>query len=80
MTDFNIWLTKQQPTHWQVSTGRFINPNDDCIENGRIVPSADCADAGIDPGAIPPTARGFTGELKCIEVDVCRQSRSAAIT
>ena len=25
-TDFVIWLTKQQPTSWQVSTGRFINP------------------------------------------------------
>lgn len=70
VTDFNIWLTKQQPTHWQVSTGRFTNPNDDCIENGVIVPSPECADAGIDPGAIPPTTPGFTGELKCVEVDV----------
>jgi hypothetical protein len=70
VTDFNIWLTKQQPTHWQVSTGRFTNPQDDCIENGVIVPSVQCANAGIDPGAIPPTSPGFTGELKCIEVDV----------
>jgi hypothetical protein len=70
VTDFNIWLTKQQPTHWQVSTGRFTNPNDDCIENGKIIPSAECADAGIDPGAVPPTTPGFTGELKCVEVDV----------
>lgn len=70
VTDFNIWLTKQQPTHWQVSTGRFTNPNDDCIENGVIVPSPECADAGIDPGAIPPVPPGFTGELKCVEVDV----------
>lgn len=70
VTDFNIWLTKQQPTHWQVSTGRFTNPNDNCIRNGVIVPSRYCADAGIDPGAIPPTSPGFTGELKCVEVDV----------
>jgi hypothetical protein len=70
ITDFKIWLTKQQPTHWQVSTGRFINPTDSCILNGKIVPSSDCADAGIDPGAIPPTPPGFTGELKCVEVDV----------
>ena len=26
-TDFSIWLTKQQPTHWQVSTGRFVDPD-----------------------------------------------------
>lgn len=70
VTDFNIWLTKQQPTHWQVSTGRFINPNDSCIRYGEIVPSERCADAGLDPGAIPPTTEGFIGELKCVEVDV----------
>jgi hypothetical protein len=70
VTDFQIWLTKQQPTHWQVSTGRFVNPNDSCIINGKIVPSVDCADAGLDPGAVPPTPDGFIGELKCVEVDV----------
>lgn len=70
VTDFTIWLTKQQPTHWQVSTGRFINPNDNCIVNGKIVPSTDCADAGLDPGAVPPVPEGFVGELKCVEVDV----------
>jgi hypothetical protein len=25
-TDFDIWLTRQQPTHWVVSTGRWSNP------------------------------------------------------
>jgi len=70
VTDFQIWLTKQQPTHWQVSEGRFVNPTDTCIWNGRIVPSEACADAGIDPGAVPPTPDGFIGELKCVEVDV----------
>jgi hypothetical protein len=70
ITDFTIWLTKQQPTHWQVSTGRFVNPNDSCISNGKIVPSSECSDAGLDPGAIPPVPEGFVGELKCVEVDV----------
>jgi hypothetical protein len=70
VTDFNIWLTKQQPTHWQVSAGRFVDPNDSCIYNGKITPSKYCADAGLDPGAIPPTPSGFIGELKCVEVDV----------
>jgi hypothetical protein len=25
-TDFDIWLTRQQPTHWVVSAGRWSNP------------------------------------------------------
>jgi hypothetical protein len=70
VTDFQIWLTKQQPTHWQVSEGRFVNPIDTCIVGGKIVPSVNCADAGLDPGAVPPTPEGFVGELKCVEVDV----------
>src|SRR4051812_41420054 len=28
VTDFFISLTKQQPTHWDVSTGRPVNPTD----------------------------------------------------
>ena len=72
VTDFTIWLTKQQPTHWQASVGRFVNPVDNtlCIQDGRYIPDTDCDGAGIDPGAIPPTAEGFQGELKCVEVDV----------
>jgi hypothetical protein len=67
--DFTIWLTKQQPTQWQVSTGRFLNPNDDCFDDGQINPE-ECKEAGIDPGAVPPVPPDFVGELKCIEVDV----------
>jgi len=66
--DFDIFLTKQQPTHWVVSTGRRINsmsPNDQvCAPSFH-----DCNGAGLDPGSIPPVADVFTGELKCIEVD-----------
>jgi hypothetical protein len=60
-TDFSIWLTKQQPTHWRVSTGRQFNPLDKLGSDG----------AGFDPGFVPPvpTTPGFLGELKCIEVD-----------
>ena len=57
-TDFNIWLTKQQPTHWLVSEGRTFNPFDGFGNDG----------SGFDPGAIPPMI-DFQGELKCIEVD-----------
>ncbi len=79
--DFNIWLTKQQPTHWVVSTGRLDNPTEkNCRNNTPCATSgskdkqsggsqADCCDAGLDPGHVPPVVPGFTGELKCIEVD-----------
>jgi hypothetical protein len=59
ITDFAIWLTRQQPTHWVVSDGRPVNAGDDFGEDG----------AGLDPGAIPPVPPGFQGELKCIQVD-----------
>jgi hypothetical protein len=62
--DFEIFLTKQQPTHWLLSNGRFDDPSDNksC--------SVDCSGAGFDPGRIPPAGNDpFTGELKCIEVD-----------
>lgn len=80
-TDFDIWLTKQQPTHWVVSTGRRFDPTDatclgaannsslNCDPNNSGGGNADCCDAGLDPGRVPPTAPDFTGELKCIEVD-----------
>ncbi|HUI26806.1 MAG TPA: hypothetical protein VL403_12050 [Candidatus Kryptonia bacterium] len=63
--DFDIWLTKQQPTHWVASTGRRPAPlANECTETNSV-----CNDAGLFPGRIPPLADGFTGELKCIEVD-----------
>jgi len=59
ITDFTIWLTRQQPTHWVVSQGRAVNPNDGFGNDG----------SGLDPGAIPPVSEGFEGELKCIQAD-----------
>jgi len=74
--DFDIWLTKQQPTHWVVSTGRLDNPSEKNCRGGTMcdpttsgTDHADCCDAGLDPGRVPPVVPGFTGELKCIEVD-----------
>jgi len=55
--DFNIWLTKQQPTHWVVSTGRRFDPTCGFGE--------DCS--GFAPGLVPPVP-DFEGELKCVEV------------
>jgi uncharacterized protein YceK len=61
VTDFTIWLTKQQPTHWVASQGRAVNPSDN-------IPSGQDG-SGIDPGAIPPVPPGFEGELKCVQID-----------
>jgi len=59
VTDFDIWLTKQQPTHWVARTGRAVDIFDDWGDDGN----------GFDPGRVPPVAAGFQGELKCIQVD-----------
>ncbi len=53
ITDFQIALTRQQPTHWAASAGRAVNPFAD--------------PAGLDPGLVPPVAPGFTGYLTCVE-------------
>jgi len=59
VTDFDIWLTKQQPTHWVARTGRATSIFDEFGSDG----------AGFDPGRVPPVASGFQGELKCVQVD-----------
>jgi hypothetical protein len=84
-TDFSIWLTRQQPTHWVVSSGRPVDPSDDycsalaptdLASGATSSPTYDwlayeqCLNgAGFDPGAVPPVTSGFQGELKCVEVD-----------
>ena len=67
--DFDIWLTKQQPTHWVVSQGRLVDATDPVCTNKMTPPFYGCNGAGLDPGRVPPVVEYFTGELKCIEVD-----------
>ena len=55
VTDFELILTRQQPTHWSVAEGRAVNPLDM---------------DGLDPGLIPPVPPGFTGFLVCVETAV----------
>ncbi|HVN87923.1 MAG TPA: hypothetical protein VMW17_24040 [Candidatus Binatia bacterium] len=62
-TDFTLWLTRQQPTHFKVSTGRAVDPSDNFTAAGSS------ANAGIDPGLIPAMPTGFTGELVCVDVE-----------
>ncbi len=55
--DFDLSLTKQQPTQWDVSNGRTVNLLDSFGSSG----------AGLDPGLIP--AQGdFEGSVVCVEV------------
>lgn len=58
-TDFEIWLTKQQPTQWMARSGRTVN----------IFAPFGSPGAGFDPGLIPPVPLGFQGELRCVQVD-----------
>lgn len=69
VTDFTLQLTKKHPTHWTASRGRRVQPLDSCLGSRSWPYQDDCDGAGIDPGAIPPVAVGFVGELKCVEVD-----------
>jgi hypothetical protein len=70
-TNFDIALTRQQPTIWRVSTGRIQNIqaalgscNDVTVVN---VARQECP--GFQPGNDPNTGTFFEGELKCIQVD-----------
>lgn len=70
--DFELWLTKQQPTSWVAGFGRFTDPTDPACRvdfRDRSNDNFDCYGAGLDPGRVPPVAEPFAGELKCIEVD-----------
>lgn len=58
-TDFDLVLTKQQPTHWLARSGRSVNIFSDFGTDG----------AGFDPGLIPPVPTGFEGELRCVQTD-----------
>ncbi|MBX3026035.1 hypothetical protein KF840_14095 [bacterium] len=59
VTDFELALTRQQPTHWAASRGRAVNP----LDNAPPGQSG----AGLDPGLVPPVVPGFTGFLTCVE-------------
>lgn len=59
VTDFELILTRQQPTMWVASAGRRVDHTSPFGAYG----------SGFDPGLIPPVPQGFTGELKCVQVD-----------
>lgn len=57
VNDFELSLTKQQPTHWRASSGRRVNPLDNFGSDG----------SGLDPGVIPGVGPDFAGALVCVE-------------
>jgi len=61
ITDFELVLTRQQPTHWAASRGRAVFP---------WPLDTDVHTSGLDPGLIPPVPPGFTGSLVCVETAV----------
>jgi hypothetical protein len=66
-TDFEIWLTRKQPTIWVASQGRsarFMVSGDTDMVDGAVG-----YEYGFAPGLIPPVQEGFIGELKCVQVD-----------
>jgi hypothetical protein len=70
--NFDLSLTKQQPTSWSAGFGRLTDPMDAvCMMDYRNPTRSnfDCYGAGLDPGRVPPVSLPFVGELKCIEVD-----------
>jgi len=67
--DFNIWLTKQQPTHWIAGLGRIENPLDIPCFRDPTPGNYACNGSGLDPGRVPPLPFPFTGEMRCVEVD-----------
>ncbi|GIW39561.1 MAG: hypothetical protein KatS3mg076_0138 [Candidatus Binatia bacterium] len=74
--DFEIFLTRQQPTIWRASTGRTFdagNPPslgecEEIVVDGTV--RQQCP--GFPPGNIPQLGTDFEGELKCIQVDESR--------
>ncbi|MGD9762970.1 MAG: hypothetical protein AB7V27_04565 [Candidatus Binatia bacterium] len=68
--DFDITLTRQQPTMWRVSTGRRFDPTlfgNACVGIIGTPPSQACP--GLFPISVPPAPdQPFRGELKCIQV------------
>lgn len=70
--DFNIRLTRQQPTIWRASTGRLLNIFDGTVGACEDVAVGDATRQncpGFDPGNVPNLGPFFEGYLICVETD-----------
>ncbi len=71
-SDFEIMLTRQQPTFWRVSTGRYGDPflltDGVCLTTPGVPPLQACP--GIFPNQILPVVdQPFRGELRCFQIN-----------
>jgi hypothetical protein len=68
--DFDIQLTRQQPTFWRVSTGRVDNPlggsGTSCTGLPGTPPRQSCP-GYFQSGQVLPPVQPFRGELRCIQ-------------
>jgi hypothetical protein len=72
--NFDIILTRQQPTFWRVSTGRIFDPIVD------LQPGIECKTGGLPPrqtcpgfflsGQVIPPVQPFRGELRCVQTSM----------
>ncbi len=75
--DFDVALTRQQPTMWRVSTGRIWDPtlpaDGECILDpplGPQDPARQRCPGIFEIGQVPPAPdQPFRGELRCIQVN-----------
>ncbi|HSP95910.1 MAG TPA: hypothetical protein VL049_01520 [Candidatus Dormibacteraeota bacterium] len=74
--DFDVALTRQQPTIWRVSTGRVDNPFatpdgacDPIPAAPLTAPRQSCPGLFLI-GQVPPVVQPFRGELTCFQVNV----------
>lgn len=69
--DFDVILTRQQPTIWRVSTGRIYNPalpaDGSCDLIPGVPPRQECPGFFLVGQVVPPV-QPFYGNLRCIQV------------
>jgi hypothetical protein len=73
LQNFDVVLTKQQPTFWRVSTGRIDNPllpaDGECDIFGltQSCPGFFMGVSPMSPGQVLPIGDQFRGELRCVQ-------------
>ncbi|MEO8601046.1 MAG: hypothetical protein ABI629_00570 [bacterium] len=69
--DFDVVLTRQQPTMWRVSTGRVYDPfltgGGACVDTIGPPTRQSCPGLFLI-GMVPPALQPFRGELRCFQV------------
>ena len=72
--DFDIFLTKQQPTHWLLSSGRQNNPGDRACSSTIVCQPTPVCVGGADDGMVCPNGQG-----DCQSPGVCTHKESGSL-